>query len=65
MGATLAGFLAIIMWALLALLTDLSGQVPPFQLSALAFSIATLVGLVFGAFSAKSSERKPDRKSVV
>lgn len=59
MGATLAGFLAIIMWALLALLTDLSGQVPPFQLSALAFSIATLVGLVFGAFSAKSSERKP------
>ena len=33
------------MWALLALLTALSGNVPPFQLSATAFAIGTLVGL--------------------
>ncbi len=59
MGATLAGFLAIIMWALLALFTDLSGRVPPFQLSAMAFSVATLVGLAAGVFTAKPSERKP------
>jgi drug/metabolite transporter (DMT)-like permease len=43
--ATLIGFSAVAMWALLALLTDLSGDVPPFQLSAMAFAIGTLVGL--------------------
>lgn len=59
MGATFAGFLAIIMWALLAFFTDLSGQVPPFQLSALAFAVATLVGIAAGVFAAKPSERRP------
>ena len=44
--ATLIGFSAIMMWSLLALLTALSGQVPPFQLAAMCFSIATLIGLV-------------------
>jgi drug/metabolite transporter (DMT)-like permease len=34
------------MWALLALLTDASGQVPPFLLSAITFTIGTGVGLV-------------------
>jgi len=43
--ATLIGFSAIAMWALLALLTDASGSMPPFQLSALCFAIGTLVGL--------------------
>ncbi|MCB1382435.1 MAG: EamA family transporter [Notoacmeibacter sp.] len=43
--ATLAGFAAVVMWALLALLTDASGKVPPFQLSAMAFFIGTLVGI--------------------
>lgn len=33
------------MWALLALLTDASGEVPPFLLSALAFSIGTAIGI--------------------
>ncbi len=42
--ATLLGFAAITMWALLALFTDLSGSVPPFQLNAMAFALATLVG---------------------
>ena len=43
--ATLIGFSAIAMWALLALLTDASGAVPPFLLSALTFAIGTCVGL--------------------
>jgi drug/metabolite transporter (DMT)-like permease len=43
--ATLIGFSAVVMWALLALLTDASGDVPPFLLSAITFAIGTLVGL--------------------
>lgn len=44
--ATLIGFSAVVMWALLALFTAASGQVPPFLLAALAFSVATAIGLV-------------------
>ncbi len=40
--ATLVGASAVLMWGLLALLTTLSGQVPPFLLAALSFGIATL-----------------------
>ncbi|MBP0438181.1 DMT family transporter [Tianweitania sediminis] len=43
--ATLIGFTAIAMWALLAVLTAASGAVPPFQLLAMTFAIGTLVGL--------------------
>ncbi|WP_376703007.1 EamA family transporter [Mesorhizobium sp. ISC25] len=43
--ATLIGFSAVAMWALLALLTDASGAVPPFLLSAITFTIGTCVGL--------------------
>lgn len=43
--ATLIGFSAIAMWALLALLTAASGSVPPFMLSAITFGIGTAVGL--------------------
>lgn len=46
--ATLIGFSAIVMWALLALLTAQSGKVPPFQLSALTFAIGTAVGIAMG-----------------
>lgn len=49
--ATLIGFSAIAMWALLALLTDASGSVPPFLLSAITFAIGTAVGLVARLFS--------------
>ncbi len=42
--ATLIGFSAVVMWAFLALLTDASGKVPPFLLSALAFSVGAAVG---------------------
>lgn len=34
------------MWATLALLTELSGDIPPFQLTAMAFAIAFCIGLV-------------------
>jgi drug/metabolite transporter (DMT)-like permease len=44
--ATLIGFSAVAMWALLALLTDASGEVPPFLLAAMTFAIGTAVGLV-------------------
>jgi drug/metabolite transporter (DMT)-like permease len=43
--ATLIGFTAVMMWALLALFTAASGTVPPFLLSALTFAIGTAVGL--------------------
>lgn len=43
---TLVGATAVLMWATLALLTNLSGDVPPFQLVAMAFSIAFLIGLL-------------------
>ena len=51
--ATLIGFSAVAMWALLALLTDASGQVPPFLLSAITFAIGTCVGLVARLFMPK------------
>ncbi|GGE13597.1 membrane protein [Aureimonas endophytica] len=43
--ASLAGFSAILMWSLLALMTARSGAMPPFQLAAITFAIGTLVGL--------------------
>ena len=45
--ATLVGFTAIVMWALLALFTAASGTVPPFQLTAMTF----LIGGGLGALS--------------
>ena len=49
--ATLIGYSAVVMWALLALFTAASGAVPPFQLSALTFAIGTCVGLAMRAVS--------------
>ncbi len=49
--ATLIGFSAVAMWALLALLTDASGQVPPFLLSAMTFTVGTAVGLAARLFT--------------
>ncbi|MDJ0593639.1 MAG: EamA family transporter [Pleurocapsa sp. MO_226.B13] len=42
---TLIGFTAILMWATLALLTKLSGSIPPFQLMAMSFTVASVIGL--------------------
>ena len=44
--ATLIGIVAILLWSLLALLTAASGTVPPFQLVAICFAIASCIGLV-------------------
>lgn len=49
--ATLVGFTAILMWSLLAVLSALSGAVPPFLLCAFSFAIATVIGLAVGAVS--------------
>lgn len=45
--ATLIGAIAVLLWATLALLTTLSGSVPPFQLTAMTFTVGFGVGLVF------------------
>jgi drug/metabolite transporter (DMT)-like permease len=49
--STFAGLAAIALWSVLALLTASTGAVPPFQLSALTFSIASLLGLAIIAHS--------------
>ena len=43
--ATSIGFVAVLMWSLLALFTTATGQVPPFQLAAMAFAIAFVLAL--------------------
>ncbi|MBZ8132855.1 DMT family transporter [Afifella sp. IM 167] len=47
--ATLLGFTAILMWALLALFTAASGNVPPFQLAALCFALGAAIGFAWVA----------------
>ena len=41
----IAGMVAIILWSTLALFTVLTSKIPPFQLTAMAFSVAFLIGL--------------------
>lgn len=43
--ATAIGFVAVVLWALLALLTVGTTPVPPFQLNAMTFTLGGLVGL--------------------
>lgn len=43
--ATLIGFAAILLWATLAVLTAMSGTVPPLQLNAMTFGIGGLAGV--------------------
>jgi drug/metabolite transporter (DMT)-like permease len=58
--ATLVGFSAILMWSLLALLTVLSGRVPPLQLLAMTFTVGGAIGLVWVAReNAWSALRQP------
>lgn len=47
--ATAIGFTAVLMWALLALLTIGSAPVPPFLLNALCFAIGGTLGLIWTA----------------
>ena len=48
--STLIGFIAILLWALLALFTAASGSVPPFQLTAISFSLGGMIGVVTWIF---------------
>lgn len=48
--ATLIGFLAILMWAALALLSKASGNIPPFQLAAMTFLVGGLMGVASWPF---------------
>ena len=56
--ATLIGFGAVLMWALLALFTAASGDVPPFQLSAMCFAIGAAIGFAANARKRDRSEAK-------
>ncbi|NAZ37641.1 DMT family transporter [Rubellimicrobium sp. CFH 75288] len=49
--ATLLGCLAVLLWALLALLTVRTAPVPPLLLNALCFGLATAVGLIWGSLT--------------
>lgn len=51
--ATLTGFGAVLLWSLLALFTVAAGPVPPFQLTALCFAIAGLLGLAWIALGGR------------
>ena len=51
--ATLIGATALVMWSFLALLTTTTGGVPPFQLTAITFGIAGILGLGIAALQGK------------
>ncbi|WP_308013477.1 aromatic amino acid exporter YddG [Streptomyces beigongshangae] len=45
LGATAIGAGAVLLWASLALFTTLTGRIPPFQLTAMAFAVGGVLGL--------------------
>ncbi len=51
--ATMIGGIAILLWSLLALFTAASGQVPPFQLTAMSFAIGGSIGLAVMTLSGR------------
>ncbi|HXH02380.1 MAG TPA: DMT family transporter [Candidatus Competibacteraceae bacterium] len=53
--ATLIGGIAILLWALLALLTSIARGIPPFQLLALTFGVACLVSLALLALRGREA----------
>lgn len=62
---TLVGGTAILMWGALALLTTWSGSVPPFQLVALCFALAALLGVVKWIVSGEDPRRFLPREPAV
>ena len=52
--ATMQGLVAVLLWAALAALTTYAGPIPPFQLAAITFAIASLVGVGFSFASGES-----------
>jgi drug/metabolite transporter (DMT)-like permease len=58
--ATLVGFIAIVLWSAMALLTALSGETPPFELAALTFAIGGACGLGYAVARGRlASLRQP------
>ena len=55
--ATLAGLAAILLWSSLALLTTLTGELPPFLVLAIGFGIGTVAGLLQAARSGAAGMR--------
>lgn len=49
--ATAIGFVAVLLWALLAVLTASTGAVPPFQLVAMSFTVASVAGLGYWLYT--------------
>ena len=56
--ATLAGLAAILLWASLAVLTTATGNLPPFQVLAVSFGIAALLGLARAALRGAAGWRE-------
>ncbi len=52
--ATTLGLGAVGLWALLAALTLRAGAIPPFQLTAMTFTVGTLVGLLYARLTGQS-----------
>jgi drug/metabolite transporter (DMT)-like permease len=52
--ATATGFLAVLIWATLAALTLYAGPIPPLQLVAMSFTLASLIGAGYLASSAQA-----------
>lgn len=63
--ATLLGFTAVLMWALLALFTAEAGDIPPFQLAAITFFIGTSVGLVWLFITKPAPATRPMPKHIL
>ena len=59
--ATAIGFIAVLLWSLLAVFTAASGAMPPFQLMAITFGIGGLAGVTLWAIrpSAATALRQP------
>ena len=55
--ATLTGAVAVLLWGGLALLTSLSGEVPPFQLVAMSFAVGGCLGVAKWALRRESPMR--------
>lgn len=57
--ATLTGLGAVALWSLLALLTAATGAVPPFQLAAMTFAIAGVLGLGVALWRGRLDRARP------
>lgn len=55
--ATVIGMIAVMMWATLALLTAQTGQVPPFLLVGLSFTVASAIGVAFWLWKPDDREK--------